>query len=428
MIIGDFYGNIYGLNSTNGNVIYSNAVGSSALIIERFEKINDVNGDGHPDIVPAHLGSGSVGVKVIDGQTGQFIWEHPVYDKPAVVDRIEDISGDGINDILVGTLFTNNYCYFLNGTNGDELEVISYGEAVDSISAIPDVTGDGSMEMVAGGRDGLVTCFSGGLNASLNTPPNAPLFTGPIQGTIGILYNYTVVATDVDTDDIFYYIDWEDGTPGVWLGPFSQGVPCNVSHSWLNPGTYTVKAKAKDIHNAESNWSEALLMNITNFFTTPLYKEWNLITIPRDNGWTAETLGQNISGCTVVTMLYGNNDTFVSHVVGSPHDNFLILDGMGYFIYLNHDSYLNVTGLPITAVTVPIYASWNMIGWYHDYDTTAESLGVAIDGCTVVTMLYGNNETFVSHVVGTPHDDFPITQGMGLFIYATSDSYWTGEG
>ena len=189
VIIGDYYGNIYGLDSTTGNVIYSNAVGSSALIIERFEKINDVNGDGHPDIVPAHLGSGSVGVKVIDGQTGQFIWEHSVYDKPAVVDRIEDISGDGINDILVGTLFTNNYCYFLNGTNGDELEVIYYGEAVDAISAIPDVTNDGSMEMVAGGRDGLVTCFSGGLNASLNTPPTAPVLTGPIQGAPGVLYN-----------------------------------------------------------------------------------------------------------------------------------------------------------------------------------------------------------------------------------------------
>ena len=127
-------------------------------------------------------------------------------------------------------------------------------------------------------------------------------------------------------------------------------------------------------------------------------------------------------------MLYGNNDTFVSHVVGSPHDNFPILDGVGYFIYLNHDSYLNMTSLPITAATVPIYVSWNMIGWYHNYNTTAESLGQNITDCSVVTMLYGNNQTFVTHVVGTPHDNFPITQGMGLFIYATSDSYWTGGG
>jgi len=171
----------------------------------------------------------------------------------------------------------------------------------------------------------------------------------------------------------------------------------------------------------EGNTSESTV-------TIDLYPEWNLVTVPLDNVWTAETLGQNISGCTVVTMFNGSTQTFVSHVVGTPHDDFPILDGMGYFVYLTHDSYLNVTGLPITAVTVPIYNGWDMIGWHHDHTTLAESLGQNIIDCTVVTMLYGSNQTFVSHAVGTPHDNFPITQGMGLFIYATSDSWWTGEG
>jgi hypothetical protein len=427
VIIGDYYGNIYGLDSTNGNVIYSNALGSSALIIERFEKINDVNGDGHPDIVPAHLGSGSIGVKVIDGQTGQFIWEHPVYDKPAVVDKIEDISGDGINDILVGTLYVNNYCYFLNGTNGNELEVIAYGEAVDSISAIPDVTGDGSMEMMAGGRDGLVTCFSGGLNASLNTPPHTPSLTGPIQGTTGVPYNYTVVTTDVDTDDVFYYIEWGDGTPGEWLGPFSQGVPCNISHIWLNPGLYTIKAKAKDIHNAESNWSEALLMDITNFFTMPLYTNWNLITVPRANMWTAETLGQNISDCTTICRFNADSQTYTTYVVDIPYNDFPILDGVGYFVYVTQESYLNVTGLSITSVNVSLSSPWNIIGWYKETATNASSLGAALHDCTTICLYNATTGSYTTHVIGVPYNDFPITMGMGLFIYVTSDSYWTGE-
>ena len=428
VIIGDYYGNIYGLDSTNGNVIYSNAVGSSALIIERFEKINDVNGDGHPDIVPAHLGSGSIGVKVIDGQTGQFIWNHPVYDKPAVVDRIEDISGDGINDILVGTLYVNNYCYFLNGTNGDEIEVIAYGEAVDSISAIPDVTGDGSMEMVAGGRDGLVTCFSGGLNASLNNPPHAPALTGPIQGTTGILYNYTVVTTDADTDDVFYYIDWGDGTPGEWLGPFSQSVPCNISHLWLSPGLYTVKAKAKDIHNAESNWSEALLVDITNFFTMALYPNWNLITVPRENIWTASTLGQNISGCTTICRFNGESQTYTTHVTGIPYNDFPIVDGVGYFAYVTGESHLNVTGVSIDSVNVPLYIHWNLIGWYKETVTNASSLGAALQDCTTICKYDAVTGSYTTHVVGIPYNDFSITRGMGVFIYVTSGSYWTGEG
>ena len=78
------------------------------------------------------------------------------------------ITGDGINDVMIGTLFSNNYCYFLNGTNGDELESINYGTSVDAISAIYDIVGDASMEMIAGGRNGYVACYSGGLGVSLN--------------------------------------------------------------------------------------------------------------------------------------------------------------------------------------------------------------------------------------------------------------------
>jgi len=162
--------------------------------------------------------------------------------------------------------------------------------------------------------------------------------------------------------------------------------------------------------------------------TFVLNEGWNLISIPTENIWTAETLGENITGCSVVTMLYGNNDTFVSHVVGSPYDDFPILDGVGYFIYLGHDSYLNMTGLPITTVNVPIYIGWNLIGWYHDSATTAESLGQHITDCTVVSMFNGSTQTFLSHVVGSPHDNFPVTQGMGLFIFASEASMWHGEG
>ena len=162
--------------------------------------------------------------------------------------------------------------------------------------------------------------------------------------------------------------------------------------------------------------------------TFVLNEGWNLISIPTENIWTAETLGENITGCSVVTMLYGNNDTFVSHVVGSPYDDFPILDGVGYFIYLGHDSYLNMTGLPITTVNVPIYIGWTLIGWYHDSATTAESLGQHITDCTVVSMFNGSTQTFLSHVVGSPHDNFPVTQGMGLFIFASEASMWHGEG
>jgi len=76
---------------------------------------------------------------------------------------------------------------------------------------------------------------------------------------------------------------------------------------------------------------------------------------------------------------------------------------------------------------IVLYRGWNMIGWCGD-STTAESLGQNISGCSVVTMFDGATQTFVSHVVGVPHDNFMITQHMGLFIYATEPSVWCGRG
>jgi len=258
IIAGDFSGHIYGLSATNGAQQYTNSIGT-CLIVGSI-KLNDVNSDGHPDIVFRH--STIHTTQVINGQTGSIIWSHPVADQPWNAARISDVSGDTIDDLIIGTLYTSNYCYFLDGTDGSELSVIGYGEAVDAINAIPDVVADGSMEMVAGGRNGKLTCISGGLDAGgENNPPEAPIIDGPTIGATEIKYDFTFVTTDSDDDDVYYYIDWGDGNYEDWIGPFGSGEEIIVNHSWLSENTYTILSKAKDIHDAESSWSEPF--NIT---------------------------------------------------------------------------------------------------------------------------------------------------------------------
>jgi PKD repeat protein len=203
VIIGDFYGNIYGLDATNGNQEYTTSVGSYT-IISRFDKLDDVNGDDHPDILPGHFGTSA---HVIDGQTGNFIWSHPVADKPTVVSRIADVSGDGVNDVLVGTLFSSNYCYFLNGVDGTELKAIALSTPADAIAAIPDIIGDGSMEMVLGGRNGMVYCFSGGLNA-LN-PLTADFTADETEGVAPLTVQFTDLSTAQDTTITSWKWDFE---------------------------------------------------------------------------------------------------------------------------------------------------------------------------------------------------------------------------
>jgi hypothetical protein len=165
VVIGDFGwgpGVVYGLDATNGSDVY--VVGGFGAIIGMVS-LGDVNGDGHPDVIPAHFGTTALAV---DGQTGYPIWSTSVADKPSVVAAIADITDDGVNDVVVGTLFTNNYAYFLDGADGTILESINYGTPVDAIAAIPDVVGDRYWEMVVGGRNGRVTCYSGGIGADCN--------------------------------------------------------------------------------------------------------------------------------------------------------------------------------------------------------------------------------------------------------------------
>ena len=170
VIIGDFSGFYYILNPVNGADIYSGGVGSA--IILQLIKLDDVNGDGFSDIAVAH--STNSNVQVINGSTGSILWYHSVADQPWNASRIGDVSGDGINDLVVGTLYANNYAYFLNGVDGSELHSINFGTPVDAIGSIPDIVGDNSMEMVAGGRNGAVYCYSGGLNTvvSVDDEPN----------------------------------------------------------------------------------------------------------------------------------------------------------------------------------------------------------------------------------------------------------------
>jgi hypothetical protein len=90
--------------------------------------------------------------------------------------------------------------------------------------------------------------------AGENHPPNTPTITGQETGKVGQRYNYTFNAIDPDGNDVYYFIDWGDTTNSSWIGPFPSGNEIIKSHTWSKKGTYTIKAKAKDVHGDESDW------------------------------------------------------------------------------------------------------------------------------------------------------------------------------
>jgi hypothetical protein len=85
-------------------------------------------------------------------------------------------------------------------------------------------------------------------------PPDPPTITGPASGKAGQPHNYTFNATDPNGDDVYYLIEWGDNLTSGWIGPYSSGHEMTQSHTW-SKGTYTIKAKAKDIYSYESDWA-----------------------------------------------------------------------------------------------------------------------------------------------------------------------------
>lgn len=90
----------------------------------------------------------------------------------------------------------------------------------------------------------------GSLTKTLIVPnenaPNAPDINGPSNGKPGIEYDYTFVTDDPNEDNVFYYIEWGDGTNTGWIGPYPSGGQITQNHTWDSRGSYTITAKAKD--------------------------------------------------------------------------------------------------------------------------------------------------------------------------------------
>ncbi len=93
----------------------------------------------------------------------------------------------------------------------------------------------------------------------LNDAPDTPTISGPATGAPGKNYLFKVQTSDANGDDVYYYIDWGDGTSTEWIGPFTSGEQTTTIHRWDEKGTFVVKAKAKDITGEESDWA---MMNV----------------------------------------------------------------------------------------------------------------------------------------------------------------------
>jgi outer membrane protein assembly factor BamB len=102
----------------------------------------------------------------------------------------------------------------------------------------------------------------------IDKPPLTPTIpSGPSSGKINVSYDFASSTTDPDGDKIAIRFDWGNGDTSDWSLFNSTGDTVKMSNTWLTPGTYSVKAQAKDVYDMTSDWSEGFPVMITNLGT-----------------------------------------------------------------------------------------------------------------------------------------------------------------
>jgi hypothetical protein len=96
-----------------------------------------------------------------------------------------------------------------------------------------------------------------------NLPPEKPQKPeGTESGHYGENYLYSTTTIEPNRNLVFYKWDWGDGSYSEWLGPYNSSEEISAAHRWNEQGTYSVKVKAKDSYDIESQWSDPLVVSM----------------------------------------------------------------------------------------------------------------------------------------------------------------------
>jgi len=240
-----------------------------------------------------------------------------------------------------------------------------------------------------------------------------------------------MTGEEIDFFDLSYDLI---GYIANWTWDFDDGnisYEQNPTHQYSIAGNYTVYLNVTDNNGAMNTAVKSVNISTGAInVDISLFTGWNLITIPAENDYWASNLAENITGSIMISRFDAINQTYRTYIVGGPPGfDFPIQDGYGYFVLVDQNSTLSMSGYRIDSVSVPLGIGWNMLGWYHSSDTTASSLSENITGSIMVSWFDSISQTFKTYIVGGPPGfDFTISPGMGLFVLVDESSVWHGEG
>ncbi len=248
-------------------------------------------------------------------------------------------------------------------------------------------------------------------NCKKNNPPDTPSApVGLVGGDIGN-YFFTSSAFDPDSDSVAIQFDWGDGEISDWSLFAGSGDSVIMQHSYIDTGIYPIRAKAKDINEAESEWSEEHVLIISKGISwARTYGAYygdeigNCVQITTDGnyivaGYTTSygaggedmyLLKVDQSGNVIWEKTFGSGDDDRAYGIALTQDGgYIIVGGTYSFGSGDQDVYLVKTD-----------GSGNQI-WGKTYGGTADDMGYSVvastDGGYVISgisLSFGNSQQF----------------------------------
>lgn len=150
---------------SGGASFWNYTANASDIEFKDLHKIDDIGNDGIADIVVGGYNTTSSDglVMVLNGSNGKLIWINNYSNQILNVGTINDITGDGIQEVITSD-FSDHNVYCLNGENGSQEWVSNFpSKTIRDISTIEDVNNDNFQDVIVStqGSPNELYCING---------------------------------------------------------------------------------------------------------------------------------------------------------------------------------------------------------------------------------------------------------------------------
>ena len=251
-------------------------LGAGYVVYENFWDIDDIIGNIHWWGLTLKYTTGGW----LAGDPNKLVFDIKFYaddpDDHTLPDELVASFTDIVPQVITGTgqYYVGFEMYYFSGADLNPFVNLSEGwvsinsksggEGQDWLMWASAKTGDGYSHQDGANPPGNV--FDQAMNLTVGSyPPDTPATPdGPIEGVVGVEYMFSTSTTDPEGEQLSYFWDWGDGTPGEWGDPCDSGVTVYASHIWTEEGDYNITVKAKDLRGKESEWSTPKIIYIAD--------------------------------------------------------------------------------------------------------------------------------------------------------------------